>query len=190
MNTIKHKTFGTGKEISRETQNERTYITVRFINGREIRMVIPESFENGNVEVEGPLKDEIESAKAEKSTRINEKVAAVNKRRAAAAAAKTPRHPRRTPPAGSVAKDFEDYLIKAGYKRESESGNRSTVDSYLKAVEAVRDEEGVTYSFLARNISAIASKYDIGGDKVDFGNKSNRTYINALRRFEDYVNSL
>lgn len=190
MNTIKHKIFGTGKEISRETQNERTYVTVRFINGREMRMVIPESFENVNIEVDGPLKDEIESAKAEKSARINEKVAAVNERRSAAISARIPRHPRRTPPAGSVVKDFEDYLIKAGYKRESESGNRSTVDSYLRALEAVRHEENVTYSFLARNISSIAAKYDIGGDKVDFGNKSNRTYINALRRFEDFINSL
>ena len=33
-------------------------------------------------------------------------------------------------------------------------------------------------------------KYDIGGTKEEFGCKSNKTVINALRRFEEFVNSL
>lgn len=188
MNIIKHKLFGMGEEISREVKNDRLYITVRFENGKEQRMVVPDSFNSTYIEVEGPLKDEIDMMVAENRAQLLKQVAEKKENRSASSA-RTTGH-RRTPPAGTSFKDFEDYLIKAGYKCESVGGNQSTVYSYSKAVESVMDEEGITYSELVRNISAIASKYDIGGDKVDFGNKSNRTYINALRRFEDYVETL
>lgn len=40
-----------------------------------------------------------------------------------------------------------------------------------------------------KKISSIASLYDIGGAKEEIGDRGNRTVINALRRFEDFVNN-
>ena len=190
MSIIKHKLFGMGEEISRETVNGILYVTVRFENGKEQRLVVPDSFKSTYIEVEGPLKDEIDEILAEKRAQLLEQIADKNSKRAAATPTRAPGKRNRTAPAGTTFNDFEDYLVKSGYKCESEVGHQSTVYSYSKAVESVLEEEGITYSELVRNISSIASKYDIGGEKVDFGNKSNRTYINALRRFEEYVETL
>ena len=35
----------------------------------------------------------------------------------------------------------------------------------------------------------VVSKYDSYGSESDYGNKSNRAYINALKRFEEYIQS-
>ena len=44
MQTVKHKIFGTGEVIARESNENGTYITVRFENGRELKCGIPSSF--------------------------------------------------------------------------------------------------------------------------------------------------
>ena len=93
-------------------------------------------------------------------------------------------------PTGPIAESYEEYLIKAGYSLETDSGNPSTVYAYANAVQSVIDEEGITWNTLQTNISTIVKKYDIGGAKETFGCKSNKTVINALRRFEEFVNSL
>jgi hypothetical protein len=83
---------------------------------------------------------------------------------------------------------FEIYLIMEGYKVKTDSGDPSTVYSYVNAVESVLEEEGLTWDALKANISATVSKYDVGGEKETFGAKSNRTVISALKCFENYVN--
>jgi hypothetical protein len=93
-------------------------------------------------------------------------------------------------PTGPIAESYEEYLIKEGYSLETDSGNPSTVYAYANAVQSVIEEEKTTWNALRTNISTIVKKYDIGGTKEEFGCKSNKTVINALRRFEEFVNSL
>ena len=50
-------------------------------------------------------------------------------------------------------------------------------------------DECLDWTSLAKKISSIASLYDIGGAKEEIGDRGNRTVINALRRFEDFVNN-
>ena len=92
-------------------------------------------------------------------------------------------------PTGKIATDFINYLINAGYKTETDSGYDSTVYSYAKAAESVIKEEGVTWLDLENNIDDIVTKYDVGGAREDFGAKSNKTVINALKRFKEFVES-
>ena len=61
-------------------------------------------------------------------------------------------------PTGPVAESYEEYLIKAGYSLETDSGNPSTVYSYANAVQTVIDEEGITWNTLQTNISTIVKK--------------------------------
>jgi hypothetical protein len=42
---------------------------------------------------------------------------------------------------------------------------------------------------LGKNIDGIVVKYDVGGACEDFGNKSKKTVINALKRFAEFVES-
>ena len=92
-------------------------------------------------------------------------------------------------PTGKTATDFINYLIDAGYKIETDSGYDSTVYSYAKAAESVTKEECVTWFDLENNIDDIVAKYDVGGAREDFGAKSNKTVINALKRFKEFVES-
>jgi hypothetical protein len=82
---------------------------------------------------------------------------------------------------------FQDYLIKCGYSVETPSGNPSTVYDYIKRIDKVCEWERTTWLELAKNISSIISKYDIGGIREDLGNKSHRAVINALKRFSEFL---
>ena len=91
---------------------------------------------------------------------------------------------------GEIANAYEAYLIKKGYKTETDKGLPSTVYAYIKAISFVLDEENLSWSALIDKINVIVKKYDVGGEKEYLGNKSNKTVINALKRFQDYVNQL
>lgn len=181
MNMIKHKTFGIGEVVSREVISGFSFLNVRFENGREMRFGIPQSFDTGALEPLGALKDEIEQVVAEKKAKLS-----------APAPSKIPAAPvkkasSKSMPSGPVPSAFENYLIDAGYAIETESGNPSTVYSYLNAVESVRAEEGISWDTLKADIDRIVSKYDEGGQMAWFGAKSNKTVINALKRFAEFV---
>ena len=90
-------------------------------------------------------------------------------------------------PTGPIATAYEEYLISAGYKEETDEGAPSTVYSYVNAVESVRAEEGISWDTLKMNIDSFVSKYDEGGSMSWFGAKSNKTVINALKRFAEFV---
>lgn len=177
---VKHKMLGMGKVVNKEVIGEHTYITVQFENEKEMRFAIPVSFETGVVEAVGTLKDEVERAIAEKQARL-----------AAATAPAIPTRSRtsKMPSVGPDTKAFEQYLIHAGYKEETDEGAPSTVYSYLNAVESVRAEEGISWSTLKTNIAQIVSKYDEGGEMSWFGAKSNKRIINALRRYAEFVHT-
>lgn len=85
-------------------------------------------------------------------------------------------------------KEYEKYLISIGYKQTTPSGHPSTVYQYLKAIRTVCDEESINLIGLKENISTIILKYDVGGEKEAIGAKSHKTVINALKRFEEFLN--
>ena len=190
MDMIKHKRLGLGEVISKESKGNSTYLTVRFTGGKEMQFVIPESFETGLIEAEGDLKAEvdkvIEEKKSQEAIKFNETVATF----AASSAVKTKRiHDKNAVSFGPITRAYEDYLIALGYKTETDNGDPSTVYAYIKAVNSVLLEEDISWSTLKANISDIVKKYDEGGAKEAFGCKSNKTVINALKRFEDFVNA-
>ena len=190
MEMIKHKRLGLGEIISKASKGNSTYITVRFAGGKEMQFVIPESFETGLIEAEGDLKAEVDKAIEEKKSReaikINETAAASV---ASSAVKTTGTHVKNVMSFGPITRDYEDYLIASGYKTETDNGDPSTVYAYIKAVDSVLSEEAISWSTLKANISDIVKKYDEGGEKEAFGRKSNKTVINALKRFEEFVNA-
>lgn len=181
MNMVRHNVFGLGEVIRREEVNGFTYIWVRYENGREVKLGIPFSFENGAVEALDSLKDEVEQAIAERQARL----AALTP--AAAPSAPAKRAAAKTMPTGPIPSAFEQYLIDQDYAVETDSGNPSTVYAYVNAVESIRVDEGISWDTLKTNISSIVPLYDVGGAKELIGAKSNKTYINALKRFADFV---
>ncbi len=82
---------------------------------------------------------------------------------------------------------FMDYLTKQGYSLTTPAGNPSTVYDYAKRVDKVCEWENTTWTGLADNINNIVSLYDIGGTKEEYGLKSNRAVINALKRLQEFL---
>ena len=191
MEQVNHKLFGTGDVVKREVVSEHVCITVRFGNEKEMRFVIPESFETGALKAEGCLKEEVDKALEKKKINLTVKQCSTNKSTTSPSATRRygKKQPKKVVPRGSLADAFEEYLIKAGYRVETDSGNPSTVFVYIRAVEAVLTEEGKSWNTLKNDIPNIVRKYDVGGAKAHFGCRSNNTVINALKRFEDFVNA-
>ncbi len=193
MQTVKHKIFGVGEVIGREDKDSGIYITVRFENGKEMRFGIPDSFTLGIMDAEGSLKDEVDTAIAEKKAREQARLEQL-KAASSVATASTPSHRHGRTPAtpvtvkGSIELAFEEYLVNAGYCEYTASGNPSTVFSYTHAIKKVLEEEGLSWSSLQNDIENIVPIYDVGGNKHHIGAKSNCTVINALKRFNEFVN--
>ena len=189
METVIHKIFGEGEIIKKEGK----YLTVKFENGKVIELAIPASFQNGLLSVSGALQDEVnealENAKENKEKALKEEA---ERARAAAFASPTPQRrstkgKTRVEITDTVAKEYEAFLIKEGYSTETDSGMPSTVYSYIKAIEAVLDEEHMGWLTLKKEISRVIPVYDQGGTKESIGSKSNKTVINALKRFKEYT---
>lgn len=193
MQTVKHKNFGKGEVISKEVKNDTAIVTVKFENGKESRFSIPESFTIGIVEAEGTLKDEVDAAIVAQKTRFAEKLKqeSINQKHNYTSVVKRPRVANQTTiyknPLESA---YEQYLLDKEYQLETKSGNDSTVPTYVKSVKSIIEEENITWETLKDKIDDIVPKYDFGGEREKFGNKSNRTPINALKRFQDYVKTL
>ena len=194
MQIVKHKMFGVGEVISVEDREIGAYITVRFKNGKEMRLAIPESFEIGVVTAVGDFNDDVQAAIAVKRAceqkRLGERRAALE---SSATAAQSFRH-RRGPKGFGAVKDvietdYEAYLIRAGYETETPSGHPSTVYAYSAAIERnVLETEHITWEGLRADIDNVVNRYDVGGPKEHIGAKSNSTVINALKRFQEFVN--
>ncbi len=193
MQKVNHNIYGVGEVIARESNENGTYITARFGDGKEMRFAIPDSFTLGIMVAEGSLKDEVDAAIAEKNAR---RAARLEELKAmsdvVATSAPSSRHGRRpaTPVTvrGSIEIAFEEYLVNAGYCEYTATGNPSTVFSYIHAIKKVLEEEGLSWHTLQRDIENIVPVYDIGGAKQHIGAKSNCTVINALKRFREFVN--
>ena len=85
---------------------------------------------------------------------------------------------------------FQNYLIKQGYKVKTPSGNPSTAYDYMMRIEKVCIWEDLTWEEVANNIGRLVTQYDVGGEKEALGNKSHRAVINALKRYKDFVESI
>ena len=177
-----HKIFGNGRVVNKNG----TYITVEFDSGKIMKMVIPDSFEIAGIEASGSLKEEVDKAialKAQNQQPVSSVKVTVPSTTTPKSASK-----RRWTPSCVLATAYEKYLIENGYRIESDSGNPSTVYSYGNAVDKVVENEGLTWNSLANDINNIVPKYDAGGVYEDIGLKSNKTVINALKRFAEMVN--
>ena len=196
MQTVRHKTYGYGEVISKEVGKTGTAITVRFEDGVEKRFSIPESFIVGALVAERELKDEVDRAIEQKRARDEARrkealasVAPVASAHPAAHVCRAKKHPVAVAVRSTIEAAYEEYLIKAGYKIETDSGNQSTVPQYVRAVNSVLDIEGMSWSSLKNRIGEIVAKYDVGGAMESFGKKSMSTPINALKRFGEFVSA-
>ena len=84
---------------------------------------------------------------------------------------------------------FYSYLVSEGYSEFTPSGRKGTVYCYCYAIEKVLAKEKITWEALMTNISQVIAKYDRGGIFEEFGNRSNRTVINALKAFDKFCKS-
>ena len=82
--------------------------------------------------------------------------------------------------------NFKTYLTQQGYSEYTPSGNLSTVYDYAKRVEKILERERISIQNLAENIDLYVKKYDTYGSEEEFGNRSHKAFINALKRFQDF----
>ena len=86
--------------------------------------------------------------------------------------------------------NFRRYLIQLGYSEYTPSGNPSTVYDYEKRIKRICERENITIKQLGNNISLYVKKYDTFGSEEAFGKKSHNAFISALKRYEEYMDSL
>ena len=197
MGTVKHKIFGTAKIISRDE----TTITIEYDKSGKVSVLkFPEAFTSDLkvFEIDSELQSEVDALvntrkEAERALHAEKEALRLKEKEAVSAVAtragRTSKKPAKVKIKDAIEQSFEEYLIASGYREETPSGAKSTVNAYIKAVEYVMEEEKLTWQSLSTQISSVVSLYDVGGAKEEIGSRSNYTYINALRRFEDFVNN-
>lgn len=195
MKTLKHKWLGEAKIVHREGKR----ITVKYDkNGSEAVLLIPESFVLEMFEIDAELQSEVDAALEEKKEAARIEREAREAQRAEAQSTtithrsgtrRSGRTFTRVQLTGDYEKDFESFMLKNGYSAKTENDTKSTVYAYVNSVKSVMSDEGLDWTSLVKQISSIASVYDIGGAKEEIGDRGNRTVINALRRFADFVNN-
>jgi hypothetical protein len=207
MAFVNHKIWGMGTVIKREVTKDGkfievseggNYITARFANGKEARFAIPASFEKDIITPVGALNDEVEVAIAKsraceekrKSESLAGTVTHGSTPKRTTITKKSLRTGKSTPTSvkGPIEEAYEEYLIKAGYRTETENGALSTVYSYINAIRKhVLESEGISWGTLKNDIENIVKTYGKGGAKERIGSMSNNTVICALKCFESLV---
>jgi hypothetical protein len=195
MAAVRHKWFGTAQIIRREGD----LIVIQYDKtGTKSNLKFPDSFITKpclfvlDAELQREVDAIVEARKEEARILRAEKEAQRAQEKAVQNVVGTNhshKKPAKVKIKGMIEQSFEEYLIASGYSEETPSGAPSTVNAYIKAVEYVMEEEKLAWQSLTTQISSVVSLYDIGGAKEEIGSKSNYTYINALRRFEDFVNN-
>lgn len=198
MSTIKHKFRGTARVIGRDGDRVR----IKYDrDGSESELLIPDSFMLGVfVEIDEELQREVDLAveanKEAERIKREEKDAEWALAQAQASTKNAGSGTKRSGKTfitikrtGDVEKDFEHFLKINGYSEETHSQTKSTIYSYLNSVRSIMKDEGLDWDSLVMEISNVVRLYDVGGDKEEVGYKGKSTVINALRRFEDFVNN-
>ena len=193
MQTVIHSKFGVGEVINKEVKESDIYITVLFESGKKCRFAA-ESFRIGLLTVEGELKDEIDAVITAKQAALEawKNSVRVTNPAPVATTSVSPGRSGRTPTCkvtvkGSIQKQYEIYLEAAGYPVVGVSGNDSTVPQYSRAVQKVVEREGLNWNQLKNDIANIVKKYNKNGPEEDYGNRGNKTVINALKRFGEFA---
>lgn len=89
-----------------------------------------------------------------------------------------------------ILNEFKEYLVKRGYKEFTLSGEPSTVYNYTRHIKTICEREGInTAKVLIGRIDELEQKYGETGSEAAFGKKSKSAYINAIRRFNEFVKS-
>lgn len=83
--------------------------------------------------------------------------------------------------------NFKRYLIQQGYSEFTPSGNPSTVYDYGKRINKICERERISIEQLANNINVYVEKYGTLGSDAEFGKRSHSSFINALKRFEEFM---
>lgn len=85
---------------------------------------------------------------------------------------------------------FELYLESKGYKVVTPKGLPSTTYDYAHVrIPFVIHEERISIQTLMNDIDHYVKIYDFRGSKSALGNKSHRSVINALKRFQEFIRS-
>ena len=193
METVKHKDWGVGVITKREVcvngkfievDEGGCYITAKFDNGKEIRLAIPKSFENGILEPLGDLKTEVENAAAEIEGKRAEQQAKYGisdgTRQIEESKTRSTKKGAKIALTGDLKKDYESYLSASGYED-------NVVYQYSRAIDIVCKEENITWVELTKIIMSVIKKYDKGGEKEKIGNYQKKTVINAIKRFKEFI---
>lgn len=165
--------FNDGKQISKIWNAER--MTARSNVIRNLRSRI--EFRNGNWQKANIVKVLVEVNSNSLSQPFFEKNKTVNISKANIMKKDSKFH---------VLKNFETYLIEKNYSVQTSSGKPSTVYDYRKRVGNICEKEVISILKLAENIDYYVKKYDTDGVEAEYGNKSHRANINALKRFQDF----
>ena len=83
---------------------------------------------------------------------------------------------------------LREYLVRNHYREYTKKGVPSTIDKYVNSVDEVCCREELTWEEAAFCIDDLVSDYEKGGKNEAFGNRSNSTVINALKKYRDYIN--
>lgn len=86
---------------------------------------------------------------------------------------------------------FESYLESEEYSVVTPKGLPSTTYDYAHTrIPFVLKEERIDIQTLINKINLYVKMYDFRGLKSDMGNKSHRAVINALKRFQEFIQSI
>lgn len=78
------------------------------------------------------------------------------------------------------------FLILNGYSEFTPSGHPSMVYDYTKRIEGICKRERISIHHLAENISFYVERYDTNGSEEVFGKGGHSSFINALKRFQEF----
>lgn len=86
-----------------------------------------------------------------------------------------------------IEREYFNLLIDWGYKEKTDSDLQSTAYRYVWAINLVKNEEGINYETLIKDIDKYIKKYDKFGKKSKLGALSHNTIICSLKKFREFV---
>lgn len=76
---------------------------------------------------------------------------------------------------------FRLYLQNRNYRPAT------TIPAYINSIEKICAEENLSWMGIAENIHKLVKDYDSSGVKAELGEYGHRTVINALKRFQEFI---
>ena len=86
-----------------------------------------------------------------------------------------------------IEREYFNLLVDWGYKEKTDSDLQSTAYRYVWAINLVKNEEGINYETLIKDIDKYIKKYDKFGKKSKLGALSHNTIICSLKKFKEFV---